>query len=69
MTVECNADLGRPCDADDGEPCPSCRAEFTYWKDQWDRTPEAVRRLDIMSKEELDAELVDAGRGHLVRNQ
>lgn len=65
--MDCNADLGHPCDADDGEPCPSCLEEMTYWRREYDRTPEAVRRLDMASKEELVVELVDAGRGHLVR--
>lgn len=64
--MDCNADLGHPCDADDGEPCQSCRQEAAYWKAEYDRTPATVRRLDLASKEELDQELRDAGRGHLV---
>jgi len=63
----CNADFGHPCNADDGEPCPGCQQEMAYWKNQYDRTPAAVRRLDMDSKEELDQELQDAGRGYLVR--
>lgn len=67
MAVECNADLDYPCDADDGEPCPSCKKEADYWLALYRATPASVRRLDTASKEELDQELVDAGRGHLVR--
>jgi hypothetical protein len=66
--IECNADLGHPCDADDGEPCPECRGEVAYWLGQFNATPASVRRLDTMTKPELDAELIDAGRGHLVRH-
>lgn len=67
MAVECNADLGHPCDADDGEPCPSCKAEEAHWLALYRATPGSVRRLDVASKEDLDRELVNAGRGHLVR--
>lgn len=67
MSIECNADEGHPCDADDGEPCHSCKEWEASFKKEWDRTPASVRGLDTMSKEELDQELVDAGRGHLVR--
>jgi hypothetical protein len=66
--IPCNADLDHPCDADDGEPCPRCVEEFEYWRREYERTPAEYRRLDIAScKEELDQELRDAGRGHLVR--
>lgn len=65
--IDCNADLGHPCDADDGEPCPRCKEYEAYWEREWNRTPESVRRLETMSKEEFDQELRDAGRGHLVR--
>jgi hypothetical protein len=63
----CNADLGHPCDADDGEPCPRCAESDRYWQREWERTPESVRRLEMMTQEELNQELRDAGRGHLVR--
>jgi hypothetical protein len=64
----CNADLGHPCDADDGEPCPRCAESEREWQREWDRTPESVRRLEMMTQEELNQELRDAGRGHLVRS-
>ncbi len=67
MVAECNADEGHPCDADDGEPCASCKGEHEYWRRLYETTPAAIRGLDMASKEELDQELVDAGRGHLVR--
>lgn len=63
----CNADLGHPCDADDGDPCPSCAAWERQWRDAYYAMPASVRRLETMSKGQLDQELRDAGRGHLVR--
>lgn len=65
--TECNADLDHPCDADDGEPCEGCREEERYWRNMYANMPVTVRRLETMSKQEFDQELIDAGRGHLVR--
>jgi len=64
---ECNADLDHPCDADDGEACSSCKADEAYWRREYARTPESMRRLERMTKEELDQELRDAGRSHLIQ--
>lgn len=59
MTCECDLDY---C-------CPECEAEF-YEKDlpKLRRQYEAERRAGLLRpQEELDQELRDAGRGHLVR--
>lgn len=61
-TIDCNADLDHPCDADDGNPCPSCCEEHDYWRRYFAGAP----REDMRPQSEIDADLVDAGRGHLV---
>ncbi len=63
--IECNADLDHPCDADDGEPCPTCCEEHAYWRSYFTGMP----REHMRSQSEIDGELVDAGRGHLVRGR
>jgi hypothetical protein len=65
MTIECNADLDHPCDADDGEPCQACCEEHDYWRRYFAGMPREYMR----TQSEIDAELVDAGRGHLVRGR
>lgn len=60
--MDCNADLNHPCDADDGDPCRSCQAEHAYQFAQFNKQYKGEPK----TKEELDQELIDAGRGHLV---
>jgi hypothetical protein len=55
------------CDADEGEPCPKCvvelKIEAAYWLAQYQAAPASEK----MSKEQLDEQLRDAGRAHLIR--
>jgi len=54
------------CDANDGFPCNKCEAgleaEAAYWLAQYRAAPASEK----MSKEQYEAELHDAGRGHLI---
>lgn len=67
-TIDCNADLDHPCDADDGEPCPRCAENEAEWRRYFagGRKDFVCRRMSAAEERELDAALVDAGRGHLV---
>lgn len=54
------------CDADDGFPCAKCVAEeaadMAYWAGQW-----AVASPEERGPEKYRAEMIEAGRGRLVR--
>lgn len=63
----CNSnDRDGQCDANDGEPCDACEAERDaerkYWLGRWKVASPAER-----DPEKYRADLIDAGRGHLVR--
>jgi hypothetical protein len=73
LPLECNADLGNPCDAggldDNGDPIPCLDCQASYR----DSHAEAWREWQAASPEERDPEgyrrdMVDAGRGHLLRD-
>ncbi len=61
MTIECNADLGHPCDADNGEPCPRCATDIAAWE-LW-----CMGHRPPPSREQYRDDMIDAGRGHLLR--
>ncbi len=52
---------------EEGEYCPKCaawhEAEAAYWAREYRRSPE------VRSQEDIDQDLRDAGRGHLVSDQ
>lgn len=54
------------CDADDGEPCEACMKRdaqtMAYWLGQW-----KVASPEERDPEKYRAEMIEAGRGHLVR--
>ncbi len=54
------------CDANDGEPCADCESrrarECAYWLGQW-----RVATLEERDPERYRAEMIEAGRGRLVR--
>lgn len=68
IEIVCNAqdreELG--CNADDGLPCGKCEAELNDEAKYW----AGVFRYDRpQSREEYEADMRDAGRGHLVAHE
>ena len=61
---ECACQSGERCDSidEDGSYCPLMQAEADYWRQAWNNASPAERKTQT----EIDAELIDAGRGHLV---
>ncbi len=68
--IECNAlEDGEQCRTmrEEGEYCPKCEAwheeQCAYWAREYRRSPE------VRKQEDIDQDLRDAGRGHLVSAQ
>jgi len=62
----CNNDLGHPCDANDGEPCSSCAEWLAVVGDEMRREWKAASPQE-RDPEKYRQDMIDAGRGHLVR--
>lgn len=63
MKTECSCRDGERCNLDeDGTLCPLMQATQDYWLKQWN----AASPTERMTQMQADAELIDAGRGHLV---
>lgn len=63
--MNCNADYQHPCDADHGEPCPECRAWAADFRAEW----EAIGRHETEVARTYAADMIDAGRGHLLSDK
>jgi hypothetical protein len=69
--MNCNYDAESgllSCTADEGEPCEAClerwKAEYDYWYAKWKAAP-----LSERDPEAYRQSMIDAGRGHLVRDE
>lgn len=63
MSIDCNADLDQPCTANEGEPCPSCKASIAEGM----REARATIHMRPTDKDTYRRDMIDAGRGHLLR--
>jgi hypothetical protein len=64
VTGNCNADVGHRCDVNDGEPCERCA--------QYEAEVMAAARREYpqyVAERNYRQDMIDAGRGHLLRGE
>lgn len=61
--IECTADAEHPCGKTNGTPCAGCLASEAAYRAEWER----YGRREYERERDYARDMIEAGRGHLLR--